>query len=80
MGLRGAERTGRRAERPALRVIAVAVERQEDGETFVTVLPVTHRPPADAAAGIEIPQAVKRHLGLDEDRSWVILSEGDQFI
>jgi hypothetical protein len=29
---------------------------------------------------VEIPIAVKRHLGLDEVRSWVIVSEGDQFV
>ena len=29
---------------------------------------------------MEIPAAVKRHLGLDDERSWVIVSEGDQFV
>ena len=67
-----------RKDRPC--VIALAVERQQDGETFVTVLPVTHRQPDDTAAGVEIPRAVKQHLGLDDARSWVIVSEGDQFV
>ena len=66
-----------RKDRPC--VIALAVERQQDGETLVTVLPVTHRPLADAAA-VEIPRAVKKHLGLDDERSWVVVSEGDQFV
>jgi hypothetical protein len=61
-------------------VIALAVERQQDGETLVTVLPVTHRPPKDPTAAVEIPHAVKKHLGLDDDRSWVVVSEGDQFV
>jgi hypothetical protein len=61
-------------------VIALAVERRQDGETLVTVLPVTHRRPTDPAAAVEIPGAVKRHLGLDDDRSWVVVSEGDQFV
>lgn len=61
-------------------VIALAVERQPDSETLVTVLPVTHRQPADPAAAIEIPQAVKKHLGLDDARSWIVVSEGDQFV
>jgi hypothetical protein len=47
-------------------VIALAVERQPDGETLVTVLPVTHRPPDNAAAAVELPPAVKRHLSLDD--------------
>ena len=67
-----------RKDRPC--VIALAAERQPDGETLVTVLPVTHRPPESAAAAVEIPHAVKRHLGLDDARSWVIISEGDQFV
>ncbi len=67
-----------RKDRPC--VIALAIERQQDGETPVTVLPVTHRLPDDAAAAVEIPLAVKKHLGLDDARSWVIVSEGDQFV
>ena len=67
-----------RKDRPC--VIALAVERCGDGETLVTVLPVTHRAPRDAMAAVEIPRAVKRQLGLDDDRSWVIVSEGDQFV
>jgi hypothetical protein len=67
-----------RKDRPC--VIALAVERQQDGETLVTVLPVTHRQPDDAAAAVEIPRAVKKHLGLDDRRSWVVVTEGDQFV
>jgi hypothetical protein len=67
-----------RKDRPC--VIALAVERQPSGETLVTVLPVTHRPPADPAAAVEIPHAVKKHLGLDDARSWIVVSEGDQFV
>jgi hypothetical protein len=67
-----------RKDRPC--VITLAVQREPGGETLVTVLPVTHRPPADNGAGVEIPRAVKRHLGLDDERSWIIVSEGDQFV
>jgi hypothetical protein len=74
---RGGQEEGRK-DRPC--VIAFAVERQQDGETLVTVLPVTHRAPDEAAAAVEIPRAVKTHLGLDDARSWVVVSEGDQFV
>jgi len=74
---RGGQEEGSK-DRPC--VIALAVERQQDGETLVTVLPVTHRPPDEAAAAVEIPSAVKKHLGLDDERSWVVVSEGDQFV
>ncbi len=67
-----------RKDRPC--VITLAVERQPDGETVVIVLPVTHRSPTEAAAAVEIPATVKRHLGLDDARSWVVISEGDQFV
>lgn len=42
-----------RKDRPG--VIALAVERQPNGETVVTVLPITHRAPDNPAAGVEIP-------------------------
>lgn len=67
-----------RKDRPC--VIALAIERQSNGDTLVTVLPVTHQPPTEAGAAVEIPPAVKRHLGLDDARSWVVISEGDRFV
>src|SRR5271169_3045038 len=39
-----------------------------------------HRAPKDTPAAVEIPRAVKKHLGLDDERSWVVVSEGDQFV
>jgi len=41
---------------------------------------VTHRPPDDAAAAVEIPQVVKQRLDLDVERSWVIVNEGNTFV
>jgi hypothetical protein len=47
------------------------------GQTVVTVLPITHsRPESDA---VEIPLPVKRRLGLDEARSWAVVSEVNRF-
>ena len=42
---------------------------------FVVLLPITHSPPSGGSVGIEIPKAVCEHLGLDEARSWIIVSE-----
>jgi len=36
--------------------------------------------PDDAANAVELPSAVKRHLGLDDNRSWVIVAEGNEFV
>ncbi len=47
-----------------------------DGETVVTVAPITHSPPRDEAAAVEIPAPTKQRLGLDTGRSWVISAGG----
>lgn len=64
-------------ERPCA-VILVTVN--EDGERVVTVLPITHTPPRDPALAVEIPPAVKRRLKLDDERSWVVLTEANRFV
>lgn len=66
-----------RKDRPC--VIVLAAEQAEDG-LMVTVVPVTHTPPADPAHAVELPPAVKAHLGLDGSPSWVIVSEGNRFL
>lgn len=45
----------------------------------MTVVPITHRPPEDPASAVELPATTKGRLGLDGDRSWVVLSEGNEF-
>lgn len=63
-------------DRPCAVVLAV---KDEDGDTRVYVLPITHAASHDPAEAIELPAAVKRHLGLDEARSWVVLTEANVF-
>jgi hypothetical protein len=65
-------------DRPS--VIVLAVERSSDGATVVTVLPITHSAPLDATSAIEIPLPIKLHLGLDDNRSWVVVAEGNEFL
>ena len=67
-----------RKDRPT--VIVLAVEREADAATIVTVLPITHSAPADPALAVELPLPVKRHLGLDDDRSWIVVAEGNEFL
>lgn len=64
-------------DRPCAIILAVA---DDEGDTRVTVLPITHRAPDEPAAAIEIPPATKRRLGLDAEQSWIVLSEGNEFI
>jgi len=42
------------------------------------VAPITHREP-DLGRGVEIPAPVKRHLGLDAERIWVVTTELNRF-
>lgn len=42
---------------------------------YVVLLPITHVPPSGATVGIEIPARVKEAIGLDDQPSWVIVSE-----
>lgn len=62
------------------RPCAIVLARQDqDGETKVLVVPVTHSRPEVPASAVELPLAVKRHLGLDALPSWVVLSESNLF-
>ncbi|ENT06509.1 hypothetical protein C038_00469 [Brucella sp. 63/311] len=61
-------------DRPVL-VLAITTT-LEDGSPVVRVLPVTHTPPQRDDEAIEIPAATKRRLGLDDARSWIVLSAG----
>jgi hypothetical protein len=60
-------------------VIVLCTERQ-DQTTLVTVAPITHGAPQGVTIGMGLPPRVKQHLGLDSDRSWIILSEVNQFV
>ena len=67
-----------RKDRPS--VIVLAVERGTEETVVVTVLPITHSAPSDSRTAVEIPMPVKRHLGLDDRRSWIVITEGNEFI
>lgn len=64
-------------DRPVVVVLAT-VRRGDDLELFVA--PVTHSPPGREDDAVEMPTAVKRALGLDAERSWIIATEVNRFI
>jgi hypothetical protein len=64
-------------DRPCAIVLAVT---DENAGQIVTVLPITHSPPRQSQDAIEIPAATKRRLGLDDERSWVVLTEANRFV
>ena len=61
-------------------IVAALRPADDAGETRVLVLPVTHNPPSQATVAVEIPARVKERLRLDAERSWVALSEWNEFI
>jgi len=52
----------------------------DNGDDIVTVLPVTHTPPAIPMLAVEIPYATKKRLGLDDARSWIVIGEMNRFV
>lgn len=59
-------------ERPAC--VALVFDHPERGKS-VLLLPITHSEPKAGQHAVEIPYKVKQHLGLDEARSWVMVTE-----
>jgi len=62
--------------RPCAIILAT---RDQDGTTKTLVLPVTHSSPQRSADALELPAVLKRQLGLDAERSWVVVSESNFF-
>jgi mRNA-degrading endonuclease toxin of MazEF toxin-antitoxin module len=58
-------------------VIVTAIVRRTTGETTVLVAPITHSAPGEGDTAIEIPVAVRRHLRLEEARSYIISNEAN---
>ena len=56
------------------------VATNEKGNSIVRVLPITHLPPSNPLDALEIPRMVKERLRLDDDRSWIVLTESNRFI
>jgi hypothetical protein len=66
-----------RKDRPS--VIVLCQARRGDGATIVTVLPITHAKPLNPKTAMEIPARIKKALGLDDDRSWIVIDEVNEF-
>lgn len=64
-------------DRPCAIIMAVT---DDEGESQVLVLPITHTPPCNAADAVEIPLVTKQRLGLDGERSWIVITEVNEFV
>ncbi len=56
-------------------VVVISHWRKSDGGLMALLAQITHSEPGPEDRAIEIPPKVKVHLGLDEQRSWIILTE-----
>ena len=61
-------------------VVVVISRAERKGGTELLVVPVTTKKPAHPGDGIEMPQRVKTHLGLDAERCWIMVTEVNRFI
>lgn len=59
-------------------VVVLATERA-GAAVQIVVAPVTHREPPPQSDAILMPANVKRDLGLDRDRSWIVIDEVNSF-
>jgi len=60
-------------------VAVVLVIRPKDGIDQVHVVPLTTKAPTRDQLAIEVPEAVRRDLGLSGNRSWIIITEWNRF-
>jgi hypothetical protein len=63
-------------DRPCAVILVVANDKDDQ---IVTVLPITHSPPDRRDLAVEIPLRTKQRLGLDTERSWIVLTEANRF-
>lgn len=64
-------------DRPCAVVLTTA---NDEGDTVVIVLPITHTPPRQPDLAVEIPASTKKRLGLDGERSWIVVTDTNRFI
>jgi len=60
--------------------VVVLATQQASGGTRLIVAPVTHSPPEAPTDAVELPANVKRDLGLDRERSWIVITETNRFL
>lgn len=61
-------------------MVVVITRIEKDNKTHLLVAPITHSKPEHPDDGIEVPRSVRKHLGLDREPSWIILTELNRFI
>ncbi len=65
-----------RKDRPAA---VIAINSQAGPTDLVYVVPITHSPPQRDGEKLKIPQEIKQRLGLDDETSWIDVTEINAF-
>ena len=60
-------------------VVVLSVTTGKAGGKTVWAAPITHTRPNDPEEAVEIPMRTGTRLGLDENRSWIVISEVNRF-
>ncbi|SMH38622.1 hypothetical protein [Mesorhizobium australicum] len=60
--------------------VIAAMRSLETRLLVATVLPITHAVPKQSDEAVEMPPQLKAHLGLDGERSYVVVTEANDFI
>ena len=76
---RDEQKRGQIEGRKARPCLIIPTRLNEHGEIEVYICPVTHTQPENSNQSIEISLATKQRLKLDNQRSWIIISEVNLF-
>ena len=60
-------------------MVVLSVATGKAGGKTVWVAPITHTRPNDPEEAVEIPMRTGSRLGLDGERSWIVISEVNRF-
>ena len=74
------DRGRQEARYPRPCAIVLSYRRSADGAMIAMLAPITHAEPRPDDRAIEIPLAVKKRLGMDDQRSWVVVDEVNETV
>lgn len=69
-------KAGQREDGEKVYPAAIVMARKDIGPTPIAfVLGISHLPPRSGRRALEVPAKLKRHLGLDDEASWIYTDE-----
>ena len=71
--------TGAEEGRKARPCVVIVATRTVRNRVHVAAVPITHTAPSDSNQAIKLTRQTQRRLGLDDDQSWIITDELNEF-